>query len=598
MKTIRKALAMALVLAFAFFVVNPQPGRSTAQAGQSAVLTPACSEGVTVTETGEGSMSVLAHASEGELVFDETKTLSFTVTYGEGWLRCDRYSRFFPDDHRASMTSEEGVLLCTFEAAEGESVSSSEWESVCFNASATELPKLYIDAEEEFENIDRETWVSATYTLTIGTKEFPGGNYEGTGSVKGRGNSSWTYPKKPYSIKLDSKASWLGIPKTKKYAVIPSYNDGTLMRNYITYKGFAELVGIDYVPKCEFVDVYLNGEYNGIYLLTERIDIEGSKVNIEEADAENLSGGYLIEKDVNGRVDFDTDLWFRCPYWANQAKDYFVLKAPEPDDPELSRAMLNYLTDYMQRVHDAIMGESGEDWHDYVDISSWVDFIIVEEIAKNIDGCMKTSCWLYKDRDDDHIYMTAPWDFDFAYGRVNWNNQSPQHNDVDDCPNADTPDGFMIVNSSNPWMDTLYDNEEEFRNALKERYTAYRSTMIEGLFPMINEQAAYLTVVQQPNYELWNRNFHSAVNILRNWLTNRLAWLDGEWLITEPGELQGDVNGDGQVNAGDALIVLRAAMGLTQLSDEEAALADMDGDGAVTAQDALIIMRRAMGLNK
>ncbi|MBR3382991.1 MAG: CotH kinase family protein [Clostridia bacterium] len=598
MNSVRRFSALLLALVYAVFAAAPTPAGGSVKAEQQFVLAPGGSEGVTIAETSAGSMGVAAHEDGGSIVFDETKELSFTVSFGDGWLRCDRYSRFFPGDSRAVRTVlADGRLKCVFRAAEGGSVSLEEWESVCFNASCSELPKLFIDAAEDFENIDRETWVDASYTLTLGTKEFSSGDYEGTGKVKGRGNSSWAYPKKPYSIKLDSKASWLDIPKTKKYAVIPSYQDGSLMRNYITYKGFAETVGIGYVPRCEFVDVYLNGEYNGIYLLTERIDIEKSKVDIEEADADNMTGGYLIEKDINGRVDFDSDLWFDCPYWANEAKDLFVLKAPEPDDPELADAMLLYLAAYMQRVHGAIMGTSGEDWHNYVDTSSWADFIIIQEIAKNIDGPMKTSCWLYKDRDDDHIYMTAPWDFDLAYGRVNWNNQAPGHNDADDCPNADTPEGFMILNSSNPWMDRLYDTEPEFARAVKERYTEYRGTLTAGLLPMIEEQAAYLSVVQEPNYELWHMGFHSSVALLKNWLVSRIEWLDGEWLVELPTYEQGDADMNGIINAADALLALRAAMGLVTLDDAASALADYDGSGTLTAGDALLILRFSMGLN-
>lgn len=560
------------------------------------VFDPHPSEGVTVSEAEEGSMTLLAHEEDGLLVFDETKAITFTAVYGEGWLVCDRYSHFFNGDSRALVVEEEpGVVNYSFSAVEGESVSMAEWTSAAINASASELPKLCIDAAIPFEDIDRETWVDANFTITLGTKEFASGDFEGEGQVKGRGNSSWTRPKKPYSIKLSSKKSLLDIPKTKKYAIIPGYDDGSLMRNYITYKVYQGLIGIDYVPKCEFVDVYLNGEYNGIYILVERIDVESNKIDIDEADADHLSGGYLIEKDLNGKVDFENDLWFDCPYWANQTQDYFVMKAPEPEDEALTELMLEYLTNYMQDLHNAVMGISDETWERYVDVSSWIDFIILQEIAKNIDGNMKTSCYMIKDRDDDKLYMTAPWDFDLAYGRVNWNNQSPGHNDVIDCPNADTYDGFMIVNSSNPWMDTLYDNVPEFKAALMERYTLYRGTLIEQMFDMIDEQAAYLTVVQEPNYVLWNKNFHSGVYFLRTWLTGRIEWLDSQWIETEIVIVTGDVNMDGSVSIDDALLALRGAMGLISLEDAEE-LADFDFDGEITLNDALAILRMAMGL--
>ncbi len=591
----RKALLLAAV--FVLCTVFPSLPISGVRAeGEAVTLTPRCSEGVTITETSEGSMSVLAHVEGENLVFDEDKLISFTAVCGEGWLPCLRYSSFFPPEDNAEVEQQgESACVYTLLAERGASVSLEDWNSVAVNASAAELPKLYIDAEADFADIDRETWVTASYRLTLGSKQFSSGEYEGTGYVKGRGNSSWGYPKKPYSIKLDSKASLLDIPKTKKYAVIPGYYDGSLMRNFITYKTWQGLEGIGYVPKCELCEVYLNGEYNGIYTLVERIDIEKSKINIQEADAENMTGGYLIEKDVNGRVDFNDDLWFNCPYWANQSKDYFVMKAPEPDDTELAGAMLEYLEDYMQTLHDAVMGVSGEDYRNYVDSSSWVDFIIVQEIAKNIDGCMKTSCWMYKDREDDHLYMTAPWDFDFAYGRVSWNNQSEAHNDVVDCPNADTYDGFMIVNSSNPWMDRLYDTEPEFRNLLKERYTAYRRTLIDGFFPMIDEQAAYLAVAQQANYDLWGRSFHAGVTSLKTWLRGRLAWLDSQWLLDVNMYELGDVDMNGVVNSLDALAVLRASLSMIELNSAETELADFNGDGAVTASDALAILRFSMG---
>lgn len=595
----KRLKGILVVLTAVLFVVIPLSASSRAVfkdvIEQVHTLVPRLSDGVSITAD-DGSNEILSHIEGDELVFDETKQLSFTVTYSDGWLVCNKYSNFFPNDSRASRTqTDDDTVEYTFSAVTGESVSLEEWESVTVYASASELPKLEIDIDMDFADVDRETWVDASFSITLGTKQFESGDYEGTGTVKGRGNSSWTYPKKPYSIKLEKKASLLDIPKTKKYAIIPSYYDGSLMRNYITYKGWQELYGIDYVTKCEFVDVYLNGVYNGIYILCERIDIEKSKVDIEEADADNMTGGYLIEKDVNGRIDFNEDLWFNCPYWANQAKDYFVLKSPEPDDTALADAMRAYLESYMQDVHASIMGESDRPYTDYVDTSSWVDFIIVQEIAKNIDGPMKTSCWLYKDRDDDHIYMTAPWDFDFAYGLVSWNNQSEEHNDVYDCPPANTPEDFMIVNSSNPWMDTLYDTVPDFQYAVKLRYTLYRHTLIDGMFDMIDEQAAYLNAAAPANQALWGRNFSTGVRNLKSWLTNRIEWLDSVWLLDTVPE-QGDVNLDGEINSYDALMVMRHALGIRPLDDFGIVFADVNGDGEVDSLDALLILRISLGI--
>ena len=693
--------------------VSSSAGRSGE--GNAFTLAPRVSDGVSIVLPDEDALTVFGHEQGDRFVFDETKELAFTAVFGDGWSYNSTYSHFFDGDSRAAAAENgDGSMEFRFSASEGDSVETEKLLSVQINAACDELPKLYIDAAVPFEEIGKTEWVEANYTLTLGTKRFESGEYEGEGFVKGRGNSSWLSVKKPYSIKLNNKASLLDIPKTKKYAVIPSYHDGSLMRNFITYKALQDLLGIDYVPKCEFVDLYLNGEYNGIYILVERIDIEKSKVNIEEADAENISGGYLIEKNIRGKFSLQDDIWFNCPYWANQTQDYFELHAPEPEG-ELREEMLSYLEDWVNDIHDCIMNDSG-DYLDYVDTSSWIDFLILQEVSKNPDGNFKTSCWLYKDRDDDHMYMTAPWDFDFAYGLVDWNNASPGHNDETDCPQSFTFEDFMIINSSNPWMKKLYETKPEFARALAIRYTEYRSTIIPHMFELIEEQAAYLSAVQVPNYELWGKNFTSGVNRLRSFLHGRTEWLDGQWLIEdgsvdldealniEGGELHfeteneqppflggvrndalagiasengstvaftaelvrgdflgftcaytgegslmllvngeealtadeagsffwtaheagtyefrwvyqkvsafgeavlrdvsidlgrrlGDLDGDGEVTVADALLLMRASMGLTELDYPR--LADMNANGSIDIADAIILLRRSMGI--
>ena len=375
--------------------------------------------------------------------------------------------------------------------------------------------------------------MAATFKLTPGTKLYNNGAYEGAGEVKGRGNTSWNFAQKPYSIKLASKASLLDIPKTKKYAIISPEADPTLLRNYMTYKTGLELDGIGYTPKVELVEAYLNGSYNGIYALVERIAIESGKIDIEEVDVngENLTGGYLIEKDAGDKVNWNGDPLFECPYQANPNDDVFTVQAP--DDP--SQEVLDYLTAYMKRVHGAIMGTSGEDYTRYVDTDSWVDFVIMQEISKNIDGNLKTSCYMYKEADNDKLYMTALWDFDNAYGNAGWDNKAPGRNDVVDCPSGTGTEDFMVINSSCPWYQKLY-TIPAFRQALQEKYTQYRHTLVEDMFVKLDAGAAYLADAVPGQNEKWNRvgNHAERVAGLRSWLEGRLKWLDSQWLLDVP----------------------------------------------------------------
>ena len=199
------------------------------------------------------------------------------------------------------------------------------------------------------------------------------------------------------------------------------------------------------------------------------------------------------------------------------------------DDPTLAQQMRNYLANHMQQLHNSIMNLSGDSYIRYVDVDSWIDFIIMQEITKNIDGNLKTSCYMYKQSGDDHIYMTALWDFDLAYGNANWDNASWEHNDYNDCPAGTGTGGFMAINSSCPWFDTLYDEYPEFRNALISKYNEYRNTIIPAMFAMMNEQGAYLSANTDRNDNMWGTNFSYGVSSLRNWLNGRIAWLDSQW---------------------------------------------------------------------
>ena len=524
------ALFATVVMIFAAF--SPARGAFIAGETYDRAIVPHCSDGVTL-EYDEEAFSLKCSDFYGLLKVEESKTLTLTASFAEGWAYSETYTNFFRGyEDRVTVTDSGASKVFTFNAQRGDILSKDTLDTVGVYASAAELPKLEINASVPFNQIGKEEYVDATFTLTLGTKQYSSGDYEGSGSIKGRGNTSWGQPKKPYSIKLSSKASLLDIPKTKKYAIIPSYSDPSLLRNLLTYKANLMLSGIDYVPRCEFVEVYLNGTYNGVYILVERVSIESNKIDIEEASAEDLTGGYLIEKDIDGKIDYDADQWFNCPYWANQSRDYFVLKEPEPDDEELKEQMLSYLTGYMQSVHNAIMGTSGEDYTRYVDVDSWVDFIIVQELAKNIDGNLKTSCYMIKMSQDDHLYLTAPWDFDLAYGNpaTTWNNADHTHNDYYDCPNATGISDFMTINSSCPWFDHLYDDHEEFRAALMERYAEYRNTMIPAMLAMIDEEAAYISAAMPRDEAKWGVRFESGVSALRDWLTGRIGWLDSQWL--------------------------------------------------------------------
>ncbi len=496
-------------------------------------VTPKISDGFSLNENSD--LTVKGSISGELFTFEESKTLSFSVKIEDGWQYSKDYSALFEGDSTyVRVTEEDDVLTVTYKAKKGRTVPLSVLETVNLNATADKLATLYIEIDGRVSDISKDEWTNATFELKLGSKQYSSGSYGGTGRIKGRGNTSWQKSdQKPYSINLDEKASLCDIPETRKYALITTSLDSSLLRNYVMYKSALGLDGIGYTVKCEMINVYINNSNYGIYTLCERVAAEKNKIDIEEATPENITGGYVIEKNISDKIDFETEAWFNCPYQANVNEDFFTCK--DPDESEVNQEMCDYLAELMQRLHDSVMGISDEHYSKYIDVESWIDFAIMQEIAKNVDGNLKTSCFMVKPENSEVISMTALWDFDYAFGNLNSNNAS-EFNDRRDCPNADTAEGFMIINSSNPWYKALYE-DDEFKAQLCQTYEKYRTTIIQDMIDLTYEGAAYIfNAVKKDTKWVKADNVSESVQDLRSWIVERVEWLDSQWLGVEEKE--------------------------------------------------------------
>lgn len=266
--------------------------------------------------------------------------------------------------------------------------------------------------------------------------------------IKGRGNSTWKMEKKPYNIKLDKKADLFGMGKSKKWSLIANHSDTSLMRNSIIYSVAGQV--LEYTPKYTPVDLYINNEYMGSYILTTRIEVDDSRVEIENLDDAN--------EDANPDVDFDeldrggvygtysgllqgTQKWVEIP---NDPEDItggylmemeiadrypdeisgFVSEGGQPmifKNPEYAtESEIKYISSVYQDFEDAVMSEDGynEDGKHYTelcDVETFQLFYAINEWASNMDFGL-TSTYLYKPENDDKLYAGPVWDFDIAFG--------------------------------------------------------------------------------------------------------------------------------------------------------------------------------------
>lgn len=373
--------------------------------------------------------------------------------------------------------------------------------------SFTGLPIAYINTEESKEINSKDEYVHGTLRIVedINTRG-PGDIFESPMRIKGRGNSTWTLPKKPYKMKFDSKTSLLNEPSDKEWVLLANYTDKTAIRNEIAFY-MGEMSKLDYTPRTHYVEVMLNGVYNGTYQLCEQLKISKDRVNVGD-------DGYLLEVDAKAALD---DITFNVSHIS------YPINIKDPD-VEVGSEAYNYVSQYLQNTVDALFSDNFADETDgyakYIDTESFVDWYLINEIAKNGDSFFYTSCYMNLTR-DGKLKMGPLWDFDIAFGNVNYG----------DCGD---PEG-LIYN----WAElyTRLFQDPNFVAKVKERFKFFYSKR-EDIYNEINANATYLkysTIENNnkwhtlytstwPNKEIWG-SYENEVQSLKQWLEKRFQWL-------------------------------------------------------------------------
>ncbi len=270
--------------------------------------------------------------------------------------------------------------------------------------------------------------------------------------IKGRGNATWGAPKKPYNIKFDKKTSLLGMPKAKKWSLLASYYDPTLLRNPTAFEMAAQL-GLPFGSAYRHADLYINGEYLGNYLFCESVEIGDNRVEIHDLskdneaanpgveieslpvrgtgtngavegsnargskkwvdlpnEPENISGGYLLECEFAVRYDSEVS------GFVTNGGQCVVIKEPE----YASKAEVDYISAFYGAAEEALRSENGcnaagKHYSEYFDVAALAKMYLLEEFSIDVDAG-QSSCYLYLDRDTDKLVASPPWDFDHANG--------------------------------------------------------------------------------------------------------------------------------------------------------------------------------------
>ena len=328
--------------------------------------------------------------------------------------------------------------------------------------------------------------------------------YSGKTEIRGRGNSTWKYPKKPYALKLSSKAEILGMPKHKRWVLLANWLDRTLLRNHVSFR-IAMQTGLDWTPRGEFVEVVLNDRHIGCYYLCEHIKIDENRVNIDELDEDETDGGYMMEIDTY----YDETFKFKS------AVKSFPYMFKDPD--EVNDAQFTFMMDYINNLEGALYDDerfAAREYADYLDIDSFIDFWIAYELTGNTETHHPKSTYVHKDK-GGKLKAGPVWDFDWKTFRL---------------------DNEEWVTMNHLYYEALF-KDPVFVARVKERWEMHEAKLRE-IPAFIESEAERIHISESMNHQMWpvtqNTNedislaFPEAVARMKKSYEAKLEFMDKE----------------------------------------------------------------------
>lgn len=396
-------------------------------------------------------------------------------------------------------------------------VSEDETIEALFVDDQYKMPLININTENKKSITSKEEWVKCDVSTSLCEEKYVVTGL--TGKIKGRGNSTWGMPKKPYKFKLDEKANILGLGKAKNWVLLANYCDPSGIRNSLALNCGKMMDDIkNETTDCVLVEVVLNGKYLGVYNLVEQIEINKNRVDITK-DSPLDDTGFIVEMDG------------RAPDEGVKDKDYFVMygreyaiKDPDTDD-ELTEGQMSFIKKYFYDCYGALTSNNYENVKKFIDVDTFASNYIIQELFKSVDvGWL--SFYFYKDA-GGKLCNGPLWDFDISTGNCNYNYYS-------------TCTDNLFAKGSNVWFNLLL-SYPEFRNLVSEKVVtssdllrkcindtiedAYNST--EGFYRNFNTWKTIGTYVWPNPDEIVNiKTWEGNVEYVRDWLLESLSFIE------------------------------------------------------------------------
>ena len=385
------------------------------------------------------------------------------------------------------------------------------------------LPVLHIETTNRQDITSKEYYLQGTYYLDpMGATDIEAiGNKSNPLSleIKGRGNYTWKdFDKKPYRLKLADKQPLMGLDKSKHFALLAHADDAKnnkgFMRNTLGFY-FSEQIGMAWTPKAKPVELVLNGDYKGLYFLTELIRVDKDRVNIveqedNETDSDKITGGWLVEID-----NYREDPQIRFMEGNTGEEMAITYKTPE----ELSSAQEKFLKEEMLRIDRLVYGDKQSDelWK-YLDMDALAKFYIVQEIMDNYES-FHGSCYLYREMGEGEKWHFGPvWDFGSAFNRDK--NQYIYQGDV----------------WHNHWIPEIC-KFPKFMDRVKEIWQWLHYYKYDSAYDYAEEFANHIAEAAKNDADRWKGKYDANRDMMyRLQRTHRRLRITEEWLVKQWGE--------------------------------------------------------------
>ena len=437
---------------------------------------------------------------------------------------------------------------------------------------AYSVPRIDIDIDGGEFVTSKDYYLNANFRITgYGVYD----DFQDSVQIKGRGNVTWSYPKKPYRLKFASKVKPFGLTKGKSWVLLANAQDGSMMANAVAMK-IAQMVGAEYSNHIIPVEVYMNGYYMGSYMFTEKVGLANNSVDVDE------ELGYLLELDSY----YDETYKFYSKYYN------LPVNIKEPDLSEYTsaaaanrKALIS--TDF-NALDEAVL--NGGDLSSILDIEAFARFMLTNDLVCNQEIGHPKSCYLFKEElenPESKIKFGPAWDFDWGFG---------YESTRDYCTSDYTSSvlkGSMANSAGYKFFSALMDFESVQKYYYKVWTEFLDKNSIEELKDYMDCYYNFARTSFENNYYVWGDGLDYATinNRMQNWVSNRANYLYSnltEYNLDEFIYPLGDVNQNKYLTVHDIAMITAYRNGFSHESFVYS-MGDVNGDELVMSDDIALI---------